>query len=79
MAMQADEPPLRRFDGWLVRHPLVARIASAMLFGFGLFVAAFIRSPSLIEASVVAVASALVFGMLVYPRFGPRSSNDNLR
>jgi hypothetical protein len=56
-------------------HPLARRVVSALLFGIGLFVSSLIRSPSLIEASVTGVASALLFGTLVYPRFGPHTPN----
>jgi len=77
--MKVGSPSLRRFDGWLVGHPLAGRIASALLFGFGLSVATFIRTTSIGEASVTAVASALLFGTLVYPRFGPRRSIRKLR
>jgi hypothetical protein len=73
--MQADKIWFRRFDGWMVRHSPAARIASGLLFGFGLFVSSLIRNPSLIEASVTGVASALLFATLVYPRCGTRVPN----
>jgi hypothetical protein len=58
-------------------HLLARRVASALRFGFGLFVASLIRSSSLIEASVTGGASTLVFGTPVYPRFGRRMPNGS--
>jgi hypothetical protein len=64
-------------DGWMDARPLARRVASALLFGFGLFVSSLIRSPSLFGASVTGMASALLFGTLVYPRFGPRKPSKS--
>jgi hypothetical protein len=75
--MQADRSWLRRLDGRMDAHPLARRVASALLFGFGLFVSSLIRSPSVIQASESGMASALLFGTLVYPRFGTRTPNGS--
>ncbi len=64
----------RRFAHWMSGHPLVGRIGSALLFGFGLFVSRLIDNQTLLEAGMAGLVAALVFGTVVYPRFGKRRS-----